>query len=100
MACKVRMLYRDTLNHEAVVTGARDRIMWLSQENARLTAQPEEQKAVSLDINAIIRDVAKLPDRSSPEDDPEAMIVTADELKAILLSNSLPFQPLNIDDIS
>jgi len=57
-------------------------------------------KILSFDINAIIRDVAELPDRSSPEDDPDAMIVTADELKAILLSNSLPFQPLNIDDIS
>jgi hypothetical protein len=32
MASEVRMLYRDTLNHEAIVTGARDRIIYLSQE--------------------------------------------------------------------
>lgn len=31
VANKVRMLYRDTLNHEAVCTAARDRIMYLSQ---------------------------------------------------------------------
>jgi hypothetical protein len=57
-------------------------------------------KLPSFDINAIIRDICELPDRSSPEDDPDAMVVTADELKAVLLSNSLPFQPLNIDHIS
>ena len=32
MAGKVRMLYRDTLEHEAICTGARDRIMYLSQQ--------------------------------------------------------------------
>ena len=32
MAVKVRMLYRDTLEHESVCCGARDRIMYLSQQ--------------------------------------------------------------------
>ncbi len=35
MAVKVRMLMRDTLSHEAVCCGARDRIMYLSQELER-----------------------------------------------------------------
>ena len=37
MAVKVRMLMRDELSHEAICCGARDRIMYLSQEVARLT---------------------------------------------------------------
>ena len=35
-------------------------------------------------IELIIRDVAELPDRTSPEDWPEALIVTSDELEEIL----------------
>lgn len=35
-------------------------------------------------IESIIRDVAELPDRSSPDDFPEAMLVTADELQEII----------------
>lgn len=35
-------------------------------------------------IHDIIRDVAELPDRTSPEDQPDMMLVTADELEAIL----------------
>lgn len=38
-------------------------------------------------INHIIRDVAELPDRTSPEDWPEALILTGDELKEILIQN-------------
>lgn len=34
----------------------------------------------------IVRDVAELPDRDSPEDWPEAMLVTSDELRAIVLA--------------
>lgn len=37
-------------------------------------------------VNGVIRDVAELPDRTSPDDWPEAMLVTADELRAILLA--------------
>lgn len=32
----------------------------------------------------IVRDVAELPDRTSPQDWPEAMLVTPEELRAIL----------------
>lgn len=35
-------------------------------------------------IELIIRDVAELPDRTSPKDWPEALIVTSDELEEIL----------------
>ena len=35
-------------------------------------------------LELIIRDVAELPDRTSPEDWPEALIVTSDELEEIL----------------
>lgn len=38
-------------------------------------------------INLIIRDVAELPDRTSPEDFPEALILTSDELEEILIQN-------------
>lgn len=32
----------------------------------------------------VVQDVAELPDRTSPDDWPEAMLVTADELTAIV----------------
>ena len=35
-------------------------------------------------VERIVRDVAELPDRTSPEDWPDAMLVTADELAAIV----------------
>ena len=37
MANKVRMLMRDDLSHEFVCVGARDRIMYLSQQNSALS---------------------------------------------------------------
>lgn len=39
VASRVRMLFRDQLDHEAVCTGARDRIMYLSQQVERLTTE-------------------------------------------------------------
>jgi hypothetical protein len=36
-------------------------------------------------IDAVLRDVAELPDRTSPDEWPEALLVTADELRSILL---------------
>jgi hypothetical protein len=39
-------------------------------------------------LDDIVRQVAELPDRSSPEDWPEAMLVTADELRAILTAQA------------
>ena len=41
MAGQVRMLMRDQLNHEAICTAARDRIMALSKEKAALEAEVE-----------------------------------------------------------
>jgi hypothetical protein len=45
----------------------------------RRSAQPVEAL-----LDDIVRQVAELPDRSSPEDWPEAMLVTSDELRSIL----------------
>jgi hypothetical protein len=42
-------------------------------------------------VVAILRDVAELPDRTSPADWPDAMLVTTDELRAILLAR-IPLQ--------
>ena len=35
-------------------------------------------------IRGVLQDVAELPDRTSPADWPDAMLVTAEELRAIL----------------
>lgn len=35
-------------------------------------------------VSAVIRDVGELPDRSSPDDEPDMMLVSAEELKTIL----------------
>jgi hypothetical protein len=37
---------------------------------------------------AIVRDVAELPDRTSPDDQPEMMLVTSDELRNIILARA------------
>lgn len=37
-------------------------------------------------VSGVIREVAELGDRTSPEDRPDMMLVTADELSAILAS--------------
>ena len=42
VAVKIRMLYRDDLDFEPTITGARDRIIYLSQEVHRLTMLSEE----------------------------------------------------------
>lgn len=52
----------------------------LEQILADLRALP----SATPEVESIIRDVAELPDRTSPEDWPEAMLVTADELRTIL----------------
>lgn len=44
-------------------------------------------------IEEIIRDVAELPDRDSPKDWPEAMLVTSEELQLILERNLEPAPP-------
>ena len=59
-----------------------DRITELLDERQELYAQIN--KGVAEKIELIIRDVAELPDRTSPEDWPEALIVTSGELEEIL----------------
>lgn len=41
-------------------------------------------------IDEIIRDVAELPDRTSPEDQLDMMLVTADDLRTIIRSHLKP----------
>lgn len=41
-------------------------------------------------IDDVIHDVAELPDRTSPADFPDAMLVTADELRCILRRRPTP----------
>ena len=45
-------------------------------------------------ITKIVRDVAELPDRTSPDDQPDMMLVTAEELQAILARH---FSNMNLD---
>ena len=54
-----------------------------SAVRALLRPAPPSPSAVA---DKIVRDVAELPDRDSPEDWPEAMLVTGDELRAIVLA--------------
>jgi hypothetical protein len=37
-------------------------------------------------LDLIVQDICELPDRSSPDDWPEAMLVTPDELRRIVVS--------------
>ncbi|MFT9221950.1 MAG: hypothetical protein ABF493_10390 [Gluconobacter oxydans] len=45
-----------------------------------------------IDIDTVIREISELPDRTSPDDQPELMVVTADELRQILSDA----QPANV----
>ena len=62
----------------------------------KVLAAPVEAQAVpdakALAV-AVCRDVAELPDRNSPEDWPEAMLVTANELEEIILSKFVRLNP-------
>jgi hypothetical protein len=67
----------------------------LEQESAELSqpSAPVVPEALSDEfINAVILDISEIPDRDSPEGMPEAMIVTADELRNIIHSNEEIFQ--------
>ncbi len=54
--------------------------------------QPAVEPAITVEyiVEHIIRDVAELPDRTSPEEWPEAMIVTGDELERIVTDHVAP----------
>lgn len=57
---------------------------------ASLPTQPAAQATPEPDswIADVLRDVAELPDRSSPDDQPDMMLVTAEELREILESRA------------
>jgi hypothetical protein len=46
----------------------------------------EQGKASEFDqfVNSVLNDVAELPDRTSPDDEPDMMLVTAEELGRII----------------
>lgn len=61
------------------------------QARAALTAPAAEvPHGVAAWIDDVLRDVAELPDRSSPEDEPDMMLVTADELRLIIEQHAPP----------
>jgi hypothetical protein len=51
-------------------------------------------------IDSIIREVAELPDRNSPEGWPEAMIVTSDELRDILEDRLVPVAQASAEPVA
>ena len=50
-------------------------------------------------IDSVLRDVAELPDRNSPEDWPEAMLVTGAELRQIIVTHAPAEQPVTVRPI-
>lgn len=66
-------------------------------------AKPAAQSQPMVDleswINDVVREVAELPDRDSPEDQPDVMLVRADELRLILRSTPPPKQPAVPEDV-
>lgn len=57
----------------------------MSPENNRRTSG---QAGVEIDIDAIVLAVSELPDRTSPDDWPDAMLVTAEELREIITTEA------------
>ena len=53
MASKVRMLYRTDLDHESVVCGARDRIVYLSQELHKAHLRLAKAREIIESINVV-----------------------------------------------
>lgn len=53
----------------------------------RLEARRVAHKLIA---DEIVREVAELPDRTSPEDAPDMMLVSADELRAVVLAALQP----------
>ncbi len=58
----------------------------IAKERAGPATQMAEARREKI-IVAVLTHVAELPDRTSPEDWPDAMLVTVDELRAILLAH-------------
>lgn len=67
----------------------------LPQIISLLEAAERDRKALTKQdadsiIKAVLLDVAELPDRTSPEDQPEMMLVSGDELALILVEQLSP----------
>ena len=67
----------------------------VSTENAELKRQLAEAGAFTQAqadgiVSVVLRDVAELPDRTSPEDQPEMMLVSGEELSLILVEQLSP----------
>lgn len=60
--------------------------VWLANRITEAVNAARTASAIPVDriVEAVLSDVMDLPDRSSPEDWPEAMLVTGDELDGIL----------------
>lgn len=56
---------------------------WNTRAASRLSRRPADAGVEEV-ISGIIQEIAELPDRTSPVAWPEAMLVTADELRSIL----------------
>lgn len=76
----------------AVLKAVNDARAILQQRHKAELAALQAPRTPETIIDRIIREVAELPDRSSPEDWPEAMLVTSDELRSIL-TDALPSPP-------
>lgn len=61
-------------------------------------ADPVSPTRIAPEIDKIIQRVAELPDRTSPDDWPEAMLVTSDELRQILC-DALAAEPTRIAEV-
>jgi hypothetical protein len=49
-----------------------------------------EKTDATIIAERVVRDVAELPDRTSPDDQPDMMLVTAEELKGIVINAVSP----------
>ena len=65
---------------------------WESWAEDRSEKEVLSANVSGIDVDAVIRNVSELPDRTSPDDQPDLLMVTADELRLILSEA----QPANV----
>ncbi len=70
-----------------MVTPASSTVLATASSDA---GSPQDRKWIEGAINRIVQDVAELPNRTSPDEWPEAMLVTSDELTLILEAQLSP----------
>ncbi|QEH97327.1 hypothetical protein [Gluconobacter thailandicus] len=61
-------------------------------DDCGLTVEGEPSNVVGIDVDAVIQNASELPDRTSPEGQPDFLMITADELRLILSEA----QPANV----